>query len=113
MLSNIQKIVYKGDYYNIREVDKILNKSNIKEKDRKFLREFLIDVSENGITGAKKIIKEDNKLKYTQYKFKKAISILEELNINPILIPKNREYLHFERHSYIKNPFSLNDLSKK
>ena len=107
MLSNIQKIVYKGDYYNIREADKIINKSNMKERDKKFIREFLIDVSENGITGAKEISIESDKQKYTPYKFKKAVSILEELNINPILIPKSREYFHNERHSYIKNPFNL------
>ena len=107
MLSNIQKIVYKGDYYNIREADKIINKSNMKERDKKFIREFLIDVSENGITGAKEIHIERDKKKYTPYKFKKAVSILEELNINPILIPKSREYFHNERHFYIKNPFNL------
>ena len=107
MLSNIQKIVYKGDYYNIRGADKIINKSNMKERDKKFIREFLIDVSENGITGAKEISIESDKQKYTPYKFKKAVSILEELNINPILIPKSREYFHNERHSYIKNPFNL------
>lgn len=107
MLSNIQKIVYKGDYYNIREADKIINKSNIKERDKKFIREFLIDVSENGITGAKEIPIESDKKKYTPYKFKKAVSILEELNINPILIPKSREYFYNERHFYIKNPFNL------
>lgn len=107
MISNIQKIVYKGDYYNIREVDKLLKKSNLKEGDKEFLREFLIDVSKYGITGAKQIIKDDKKYKYTPYKFKKAINFLEELNINPMLIPKNREYFHFERHAYIKNPFDI------
>ena len=79
----------------------------MKERDKKFIREFLIDVSENGITGAKEISIESDKQKYTPYKFKKAVSILEELNINPILIPKSREYFHNERHSYIKNPFNL------
>lgn len=107
MLSNIQKIVYRGDYYNIREASKIINQSYIKEKDKEFVRGFLIDVSENGISGAKEIMDEDNKTKYTKYKFKKAIDILEELNINPILIPKSREYLHGERNFYIKNPFDI------
>lgn len=107
MLSNIQKIVYRGDYYNIREASKIINKSDIKEKDKGFVREFLVDVSENGISGAKEIMDEDNKTKYTKYKFKKAIDILEELNINPILIPKSREYLYGERNFHIKNPFDI------
>lgn len=107
MLSNIQKIVYKGDYYNIREANKIINKSSISDKDKQFIREFLIDISEKGVTGAKQITLNNNKIKYTQYKFKKAISILEELNINPILIPKSKEYLGDERIFYIKNPFDL------
>lgn len=107
MLSNIQKIVYKGDYYNIREANKIINKSSISDKDKQFVREFLIDISEKGVTGAKQITLNNNKIKYTQYKFKKAISILEELNINPILIPKSKEYLGNERIYYIKNPFDL------
>ena len=107
MLSNIQKIVYRGDYYNIREASKIINQSYIKEKDKEFVRGFLIDVSENGISGAKEIMDEDNKTKYTKYKFKKAIDILEELNINPILIPKSREYLYGERNFHIKNPFDI------
>lgn len=107
MLSNIQKIVYRGDYYNIREADKIISQSNIKEKDKYFVREFLVDVSEAGISGAKDIITEEDDVKYTKYKFKKAIEILEELNINPILIPKSKEYIHNERIFHIKNPFDI------
>jgi len=107
MLSNIQKIVYKGDYYNIREANKIINKSSLSDKNKQFVREFLIDVSKNSITGAKKLTIDNSKIKYTDYKFKKALSILEELNINPILIPKNKEYLGTERIFYIKNPFDL------
>ena len=107
MMENIQKIVYKGDYYNIREVDKLIINLDMEEKERTFIREFLIDISNNGVSGAKDIINESGKQKYTKYKFKKAMDILENLNINPILIPKSREYLYGERYYFIKNPFEF------
>ena len=107
MIKNIQNIVYKGDYYNIYGADKIINNSNLKDNDKKLLRDFLKDVSKLGITGAKFKKKEDNMLKYTTYKYKKAIKLLEELNINPILIPKNLKCPNGKSYSYIKNPFNL------
>ena len=107
MIKNIQNIVYKGDYYNIYQADKIINNSNLKETEKKLLRDFLTDVSKYGVTGAKKKKKKDNSLKYTTYKYKKIIKLLEELNINPILIPKNLKCPAGNSYSYIKNPFNL------
>lgn len=108
MIKNIQNIVYKGDYYNIYRADKIINNSNLKESDKRLLRDFLTDVSKYGVTGAKYKKKKDNKsLKYTPYKYKKILKLLEELNINPILIPKNLKSPNGESYSYIKNPFNL------
>lgn len=107
MIKNIQKIVYKGDYYSIYCADKIINNSNLKEVDKKLVREFLIDVSKLGITGTRLKKKKDKNFKYTDYKYKKAITLLEELNINPILIPKNLKCPEGKSYSYIKNPFNL------
>ena len=107
MIKNIQKIVYKGDYYNIYHADKIIENSKLKEIDKKLIRDFLIDVSKSGITGAKFKKKKDKTLKYTNYKYNKAIKLLEELNINPILIPKNLKAPNGKSYSYIKNPFNL------
>lgn len=107
MIKNIQKVVYKGDYYSIYRASNIIEKSNLKDREKKLVRDFLIDVSKLGITGAKSIKKKDKKLKYTDYKYKKAIELLEELNINPILIPKNLKAPTGESYSYIKNPFNL------
>lgn len=107
MIKNIQKIVYKGDYYNIYGADKIINNSSLKEIDKKLVRDFLTDVSKLGITGAKFKKKKDKSFKYTTYKYKKVIKLLEELNINPILIPKNLKAPDGKSYSYIKNPFNL------
>jgi hypothetical protein len=105
MQKNMKNIIYKGDFYNIREADKIIDKSDLKEKDKTLIRDVLIDISTNSVTGAKELKDENGKYKYTPYKFKKAIDILESLNINPILIPKGKEYMDNERHYHIKNPF--------
>lgn len=107
MVKNIQKIVYKGDYYTIYHADNIIKNSQLKERDKILVRDFLIDVSKWGISGAKSIKKKDKSLKYTEFKYKKAIKLLEELNINPILIPKNLKAPNGESYSYIKNPFNL------
>lgn len=107
MIKNIQKIVYKGDYYNIYGADKIINNSDLKEIDKKLVRDFLTDVSKSGITGAKLKKNRDKSFKYTTYKYKKVIKLLEELNINPILIPKNLKSPDGKSYSYIKNPFNL------
>lgn len=107
MIKNIQKILYKGNYYNIYRADKIIENSNLKDIDKKLVRNFLVDVSKSGITGAKSIKKDNKSLKYTSYKYKKIIKLLEELNINPILIPKNLKSPNGESYSYIKNPFNL------
>lgn len=40
-------------------------------------------------------------LKYSKYKFRQAIALLKDLNINPILIPKN-----LKAPSIIQNPFN-------
>lgn len=89
------KILYKGDYYKINRVKTILSKSNLKDKEQKELIEFLIDVSKYGI--------EYTKNKNSKYKIQKYIQQLEILQINPILIPKNRK----DFPSFMKNPLLI------
>lgn len=86
-------LLYRGDYYKLYYAEKIINNSNITKADKKGIREFLIDISKSSVESVKnKLITNDNGKtvkKYTPYKFRKYIKILEKLNINPILIPKN------------------------
>lgn len=103
MKENLLPILYSGNYYKIDRADQIITTSNLKEIDKAFLREFLIDISRLGVTGARKILKENNKLKYTPYKYRKALKILAGLGINPILIPKNYK----GAPPYLKNPLQL------
>ncbi|WP_346867569.1 phage/plasmid replication domain-containing protein [Clostridium sp. UBA1353] len=105
MSSNCIPILYQGDYYKIFKADTIINNSSLSETDKKSIRRFLIDISENGITGVKEMLDEKGKLMYSKYKFNRFKGLLEELKINPILIPKN-----FNCSSYIENPFKINKL---
>ncbi|NBI06110.1 phage/plasmid replication domain-containing protein [Senegalia massiliensis] len=111
----LEPILYRGNYYKIYQAKKIIYASKLKYKDKEFLQEFLTDISKSGITGAKelKINSRNNndksekkvvyeKQKYSKYKFTKGIRLLEELNINPILIPKN-----WKSNSFINNPFKF------
>lgn len=127
MHKNLGAILYSGDYYTIYHADKIIAKSALKENDKKFVREFLIDVSKKGIAGSKKIVdvskeeipltikqeekegkKEKGKVKfkYSRYKFNRAINLLSQIHINPILIPINLK----NSPSSIKNPFNIDEV---
>lgn len=84
-------VVGTGDFYSLREAEKIINQSNIKENYKKELREFLVCISSmRGVSKAK--------AKYTRYKFDIYISILKRLGINPIIIPEKWKC------KYIENP---------
>ncbi|EOU1743412.1 hypothetical protein LTY04_001642 [Clostridium perfringens] len=100
-------IIYRGDFLKIYMADKIINKSELDLKNKKKVREFLIDISKHReINLLFNILDSDGKQKYTKYKYKKYISILNDLNINPILIPKNLK----GTSKRIKNPLKyLND----
>lgn len=95
MKKNLEVFLFRGDYHTIYKAKKIINSSELNVNEKEALIEFIKDISNNGATKAKS--------KYSKYKFKKYISILDELNINPILIPKNLE----GAPSFIKNPFNL------
>lgn len=95
MKKNLETFLYKGDYYTIYKAKKIIKSSNIKENDKDEVIEMIKYISKFGVTKTKE--------KFSKYKFKKYINILDELNINPILIPKNLE----GAPKYIKNPFQI------
>lgn len=95
MEKNLGVFLFKGDYYTIYKAKKIINNSLLKKSEKEAVIEFIKCISKNGVTNTQG--------KFTKYKFKKYIAILEELNINPILIPKNLE----GAPSFIKNPFEL------
>lgn len=95
MKNSLEIFLYNGDYYTIYGARKIINGSNLSDKYKDEIIEFLKYISKNWITGAKK--------KYSNYKFKKYINELGKLNINPILIPKNLKGIK----AYVENPFKL------
>lgn len=91
-----------GDYYNIREVRKILKKATITIKDKEEIEAFLIEVSKRGmedVIGYRPEKKLSSKKVYSRYQINKYLKILKELNINHILIPVNAQM-----PAYIKNP---------
>ena len=95
MQQYLGKLVHKGDYYKINKAKNIIKESHFKVNEKQQLIVFLSYVSRNGIEKAKK--------RYSRYLFKKSILQLEILNINPILIPKNRR----DFPSFLKNPFNI------
>lgn len=105
MKQHLEKGLYRGDYYKLYRAEKIISASDLSDKSKRLLREFLIDVSKLGITGTFIKTKDNGKNKYSQYMLKKIIDELEILNINPILIPKNLVTKYGKAPSYIKNPF--------
>lgn len=81
MQKMIINVVGTGDFYSLREAEKIIKISNIAEKEKMELREFLVYTSQKrNITKTKE--------KFKKYKFNKYINYLNELGINPIIIPE-------------------------
>ncbi|MGL5676407.1 MAG: hypothetical protein ACRDDX_08325 [Cellulosilyticaceae bacterium] len=77
----LYSIFGKDDYYNLREARKIMEQKLVKEKDKKEIEAFLIRVSKSSLEGVRK--------DYSHYKIKKILNLLNDLEINPILIPIN------------------------
>ncbi|WP_445489846.1 phage/plasmid replication domain-containing protein [Niallia sp. 03133] len=88
-------LVHSGDYFKISSARKIINGSSLKVKEQEKLLEFLRYVSRYGIEKAKE--------KYTGYYFNKFLNQLKHLNINPILIPRDRK----DFPSFMRNPFTI------
>ena len=89
----IIKVVGKGDFYNFYHAKKIINNSSIKDKYKKEIIEFL------NYTSVKRSLSK-TKEAYGRYKYDKYMDILEELGVNPIIIPEK------EKVSYLPNPLS-------
>lgn len=83
----IIKVVGKGDFYNLYHATKIINKSTLPEKNKLELVEFL------KFTSQKRSLTKTYE-KYGRYKYTKYIKILEDLNINPIVIPEKEKVTH-------------------
>lgn len=88
-------ILRKGDYMKIYIARNKIIKSELKEKDKKNLIKFLIDISRSTIGNIK------NSSKYSNYYYYKYLNLLDDLKINPLLIPKNSE-----ADSLIQNPLN-------
>ncbi|MGV8983834.1 hypothetical protein [Clostridium sp.] len=104
MEKNFEAILYKGDHYKIFKIDTILKKNTqLNEKSKIIIRQFLFDVSNYGITAVKNMKNKEDKLIYSKYQFNTIIKSLQDINVNPILIPRD-----WGCPSIIKNPFSSN-----
>lgn len=79
----IAHIYHHGDFFKVDEARKILKNSNLKNTDKIKLIDLLIQISRHSIDTP---IKTKTVSKGT---FKKRLQLLSEVNINPILIPKN------------------------
>lgn len=95
MKKHSEFFTFKGDYYKIQEVKKILNSSSLKSKDKELVRTFLIKVAKSTLFDV------INSEEYSRYYINKCKNILNDLGINPILIPKNSPY-----PSKVKNPYA-------
>ncbi|MGG4038712.1 phage/plasmid replication domain-containing protein [Heyndrickxia ginsengihumi] len=93
---HVLPIVHKGDYYKITEAEKIIENSSFSKLKKEKLRAFLISISKGNIdTPLKKGI---SKPTYRLY-----LRDLENIRVNPILIPKNRT----DFPNTFKNPFEF------
>lgn len=97
--NNAFPIFYKGNHYKLELIEKILIENNIKSKDKNDILMFLKYISRYGFNSA--INKKDNRgeLKWSKYKVKKYIKLLESLSVNPFIIPVR------ETVSVIENKF--------
>lgn len=94
MSEYFEAILFQGDYYTVTNAKKSINSSSLKKAEKEMLIQFICYVSNYGIDSAKK--------KYTKYYFRKFLNQLKLLQINPILIPKNKK----EFPSFMRNPLS-------
>ncbi len=106
MIKHVSPIFHEGTFYKLDEATKILESTDLSEKERANLRAFLSDVSKHNFDGIKKFkritINDVEKNKYTKYLVKKYLEQLREVGIHPILIPKHRL-----KEKSMKNPFNM------
>lgn len=89
-----------GTYYRFSEAERIIRASHIAPDNKKLLIDALRKISTYGLSTLKKQL--------TAHKYKKVLQLLKDLNINPILIPKNYQPKPPNR---LENP--LNELFAK
>lgn len=84
---------FPGNFYKINMAEKQIANSNLKQREKDSLREFICNVSNYGFEGIKTLEKttiSGKKMpKYTKYLINKHLLWLKEINVNPLLIPKN------------------------
>lgn len=89
MEKNIIAAYGKSDYYNLYYARKKIYESNLNEKYKEELINFLKETAiKKGLTKSKK--------SYTYYKYRKFIKQLNELNIHPIIIEKSNSIKKLE-----------------
>jgi hypothetical protein len=99
-------IYYPGDFYKIDAAREKLKSSSLSSKDKSKLVQFLKQVSSHSIDTPKKKKQknEDRTKKISEGTFKKRLAMLQNVGVNPILIPKNYRP---KAPSFLENP--LND----
>ena len=109
MLKQISPFFHGGSFYKINMAEKIIEDSGLKLKEKESLREFLCDVSIHGFKNIQNLEKTtvsgEKTLKYNKYLIKKRLLQLNELDINPFLIPKNTK-IDLGPEKKIENPLS-------
>lgn len=91
MENNAFPIFYKGNHYKLELIDKILNGTDMKAKEKNDILTFLKYISSYGYNGAINKKNDKGELKWSSYKVRKYIKLLERLNINPFIIPIREE----------------------
>lgn len=90
MRNMIVNTFYQGDYYNFRNASKLINQS-VESKTAKKILDFMLNISKlRSVSKAMAVI--------GKYKYDKYVNILQNVGVNPILIPKEHKIPH------IKNP---------
>lgn len=87
MTEIVGKTIFYGDYYNKYHAFKKIDASSYNEKEKLHLKSFLDRVAKSRQLS---VVKEE--LSY--YMYKKVLKMLFDLNINPVLIPKNHLITH-------------------
>lgn len=93
MKNMIVNTFYQGNYYNSRMASKLIYQS-VEPKTAEKILDFMISISKlRSVSKAMAVI--------GKYKYDKYIKILQNIGVNPILIPKEH------RIPYIENPLKL------
>ena len=94
----MSQIYHSGDFYKIDEARKRLTKSSLSTQNKIKLIDFLKQISSHSVDTPLK-----NK-KMSKGTYNSRLALLQEVGINPIMIPKNYQP---KAPSFLKNP--LND----